>query len=61
MFNAFDGLGRFGETQAQGDWMASFGDLCPFGPTKTFVNTNWKAFWGVFYRLETNTTIVIGE
>ena len=61
MFNAFDGLGRFGETQAQGDWMASWGDLCPFGFTKTFVNTHWIAFWGVLYRLETNKTLVIGE
>ena len=61
MFNAFDGLGRFGETQAQGDRMASFCDLCPFGPTKTFVNTNWRAFWGVFYRLENHKTFVNGE
>jgi hypothetical protein len=61
VFDAFDGLGRFGQTQAQGDWMASWGDFCPFGPTKTFVNTHWKAFWGVFYRLENNKTLVTGE
>ena len=61
MFDAFDGWGWFGQTQAQGDWMASWGDLCPFGPTKTFVNTHWIAFWGVFYRLENNKTLVTGE
>jgi hypothetical protein len=61
VFDAFDGWGCFGETQAQGDWMASWGDLCPLGPTKTFVNTHWIAFWGVFYRLENNKTFVNGE
>ena len=55
------GFGRFGQTQAQGDWMASWGDLCPFGPTKTFVNTHWRAFGGVFYRPENNRTLVNGE
>jgi hypothetical protein len=61
VFEVFEGLGRFGQTQAQGDWMASWGDFCPFGPTKTFVNTHWKAFLGVFYRLENNKTLVTGE
>ena len=61
MFEVFDGLGGFGETPAQGDWIASWGDLCPFGPNKTFVNTHWIAFLGVFYRLENNKTLVNGE
>jgi hypothetical protein len=61
VFEVFDGLGRFGQTQAQGDWMASWGDFCPFGPNKSVVNTHWKAFWGVFYRLENNKTLVTGE
>ena len=43
VFDAFDGWGCFGETQAQGDWMASWGDLCPLGPTQTFVNGEWNA------------------
>ena len=61
VFEVFDGLGGFGETPAQGDWIASWGDLCPFGPNKTFVNTHWIAFLGVFYRLENNKTLVNGE
>jgi len=61
VFEAFEGLGRFGQTQAQGDRMDTWGHLCAFGPTKTFVNTHWRAFWGVFYRLENKKTLVTGE
>ena len=61
VFEVFDGLGRFGQTQAQGDWIASWGDLCPFGPNKPLVNTHWIAFLGVFYRFENNKTLVNGE
>ena len=61
MFVVFDGLGGFGETLAQGDWIASWGALCPFGPNKTLVNTHWAAFLGVFYRLENDKTLVNGE
>ena len=61
MFEVFDGLGRFGQTQAQGDWMASWGHFYPVGRPKTFVNTHWRAFLGVFYRLENNKTLVTGE
>jgi hypothetical protein len=53
VFEVFDGLGRFGQTQAQGDWMASWGDFCPFGPNKSVVNTHWKAFWVCFIVLKT--------
>ena len=48
VFEVFDGLGGFGETPAQGEWIASWGDLCPFGPNKTFVDTHWIAFWVCF-------------
>jgi hypothetical protein len=61
VFEAFEGLGRFGQTPAQGDRMASWSHLCPLGPTKTLVNTHWRAFWGVFYRLENDKTLVNGE
>ena len=61
VFEAFEGLGRFGQTPAQGDRMASWSHLCPLGPTKTLVNTYWRAFWGVFYRLENYKTLVTGE
>jgi len=61
VFEVFEGLGRFGQTQAQGDWMASWGHSCRFGPTKTFVNTHWRAFGGVFYRPENHKTLVNGE
>ena len=61
MFEVFEGLGRFGQTQAQGDWMASWGDFCPFGPNKSVVNTHWRAFLGVFYRPENHKTLVNGE
>jgi hypothetical protein len=53
VFEVFDGLGCFGETPAQGEWIASWGDLCPFGPNKTFVNTHWIVFWVCFIVLKT--------
>jgi len=37
------------------------GHFCPFGPNKSVANTHWRAFWGVFYRLENNKTLVTGE
>ena len=48
------------KTLVNGDWMASWVDFCPFGLTKTYVNTHWIVFWGVFHRRETNKTLVNG-
>ena len=61
LFDTFVGWGCFEETQAQGDWIAFSGELCPFGHNKTFVNGDWIAFWGVFSLLENNKTLVNGD
>ena len=58
LFVTFVGWGCFEETLANNDWIASWGELCPFGHNKTFVNSDWIAFWGVLYPLGNNTTIV---